>query len=69
MRCARRPSEWVTTFQLKAVFEPLGDHNWRKVNIDLSDKLFTNSDRVEEGVTGSGVLDLFDRYKFYRERG
>lgn len=46
------------------LFEPLGNYNWRKINIDLPDKLFTNSDYVDEGVRGTGVLDLFDRYNF-----
>lgn len=46
------------------LFEPLGNYDWRKTNINLLDKLFTNSEYVEEGVKGTGVLDLFDRYNF-----
>jgi len=46
------------------LFEPLGDYNWRKVDINLSNKLFTNSEYVDEGVSGTGVLDVFDRYNF-----
>ena len=46
------------------LFEPLGNYDWRRVNINLPDTLFTNSEHVDEGVTGSGVLDLFDRYNF-----
>jgi hypothetical protein len=46
------------------LFEPLGNYDWRGVNINVPDKLFTNSEHVEEGVTGSGILDLFDRYNF-----
>ncbi|MGA3168701.1 MAG: Eco57I restriction-modification methylase domain-containing protein [Terriglobia bacterium] len=46
------------------LFEPLGDYNWQKTDIILPDKLFTNSDHVDEGVTGTGVLDVFDRYNF-----
>jgi hypothetical protein len=46
------------------LFEPLGNYDWCKVNINLPDELFTNSEHIDEGVTGSGVLDLFDRYNF-----
>ena len=30
----------------------------------MPNKLFTNSEFVEEGITGTGVLDVFDRYNF-----
>jgi len=30
----------------------------------LAHKLFMNTTFVEEGITGSGVLDVFDRYNF-----
>jgi hypothetical protein len=46
------------------LFEPLGDYDWRKTDISLPDKLFTNTLFVEEGITGTGVLDVFDRYNF-----
>jgi len=46
------------------LFEPLGDYNWRKIDIILPNKLFTNTERVDEGITGTGVLDVFDRYNF-----
>ncbi len=46
------------------LFEPLGDYRWRKLDILLPNKLFTNSEHVEEGITGTGVLDVFDRYNF-----
>ena len=46
------------------LFEPLGDYDWLKTDIILPNKLFTNSKFVEEGITGSGVLDVFDRYNF-----
>ena len=45
------------------LFEPLGDYDWRKIDIALPNKLFTNS-ITEEGTTGTGVLDVFDRYNF-----
>jgi type I restriction-modification system DNA methylase subunit len=46
------------------LFEPLGDYNWSKIDIHLPNRLFTNTDHVDEGVTGTGVLDVFDRYNF-----
>jgi hypothetical protein len=46
------------------LFEPLSDYDWQKTDILLPDKLFTNKEFVEEGITGTGVLDVFDRYNF-----
>lgn len=46
------------------LFEPLGDYDWKKTDILLPNRLFTNSEFVEEGITGTGVLDVFDRYNF-----
>jgi len=46
------------------LFEPLGDYDWRKTDIILPNKLFTNSEFVEQGIIGTGILDVFDRYNF-----
>jgi REP element-mobilizing transposase RayT len=46
------------------LFEPIGDYDWRRTDITLPNKLFTNNEFVEEGITGTGVLDVFDRYNF-----
>ncbi|MFZ1084395.1 MAG: TaqI-like C-terminal specificity domain-containing protein [Terracidiphilus sp.] len=46
------------------LFEPLGDYDWRTIDIPLPNELFTNNKHIEEGITGSGVLDVFDRYNF-----
>lgn len=46
------------------LFEPIGSYDWRKTDILLPDRLFTNTDSVEEGIIGTGVLDVFDRYNF-----
>jgi hypothetical protein len=46
------------------LFEPLSDYDWLKTDMMLPNKLFTNTDFVDEGVTGTGVLDVFDRYNF-----
>jgi len=61
---------WDKRFQCRipflngGLFEPLGDYNWRKTDIILPNKLFTNNEFFEEGITGTGVLDVFDRYNF-----
>src|SRR6266487_3149120 len=46
------------------LFEPLGDYNWRKIDIVLPNRLFTNNDRFDDFSTGTGLLDMFDRYNF-----
>lgn len=61
---------WCNRFQCRipflngGLFEPLADYDWRGTDVVLPNKLFTNSAAVEEGVTGTGVLDVFDRYNF-----
>jgi type I restriction-modification system DNA methylase subunit len=46
------------------LFEPLADYDWRKTDIILPNKLFTNTERNDAGDIGTGVLDVFDRYNF-----
>jgi len=46
------------------LFEPLADYDWKKTDVILPNRLFTNDDPVEEGITGTGILDVFDRYNF-----
>ncbi|GKS56550.1 hypothetical protein YTPLAS18_00770 [Nitrospira sp.] len=61
---------WCKTFKCRipflngGLFEPLGDYDWKRTDIILPDKLFTNYEIVEEGITGTGVLDVFERYNF-----
>ncbi|HEY4613226.1 MAG TPA: Eco57I restriction-modification methylase domain-containing protein, partial [Bacteroidota bacterium] len=61
---------WCNRFKCRipflngGLFEPLGDYNWRKTDIILPNKLFTNTEFVEEGIRGTGILDVFDRYNF-----
>jgi len=61
---------WCNRFKCRipflngGLFEPLAGYNWRKTDIALPNKLFTNSEFVEEGIVGTGVLDVFDRYNF-----
>ncbi|MBF0104550.1 MAG: N-6 DNA methylase [Deltaproteobacteria bacterium] len=46
------------------LFEPVADYDWQKTDITLPNELFTNNERVDEGVFGTGILDVFDRYNF-----
>ena len=61
---------WCKVFKCRipflngGLFEPPADYDWRKTYIALPNSLFTNTDHVEEGVTGTGVFDVFDRYNF-----
>ncbi len=61
---------WCNRFKCRipflngGLFEPLADYNWHKIDINLPNKLFSNSEYFEEGIIGTGVLDVFDRYNF-----
>ena len=46
------------------LFDPIGNYNWVKTDIKLPNDLFSNSDKIKEGDTGIGILDVFDRYNF-----
>src|SRR6266478_7080 len=46
------------------LFEPLADYDWRKTYIVLPNHLFTNNERFDDFSTGTGLLDMFDRYNF-----
>jgi hypothetical protein len=47
------------------LFEPLYGYNWVETEILLPDTLFANDQPSrEKGETGTGILDVFDRYNF-----
>jgi adenine-specific DNA-methyltransferase len=46
------------------LFEPLYGYNWVETEILLPDTLFANDEQTDEGDTGTGILDVFDRYNF-----
>jgi len=46
------------------LFDPIGNYDWVHTDICLSDKLFSNTNKTKEGDTGTGILDVFDRYNF-----
>ncbi len=61
---------WCNRFKCRipflngGLFEPLGNYDWRGTDIILPNRLFTNTERFDELITGTGVLDVFDRYNF-----
>jgi type I restriction-modification system DNA methylase subunit len=46
------------------LFEPLYGYKWADTDILLPDTLFSNEELSEDGDTGTGILDVFDRYNF-----
>ena len=46
------------------LFDPINEYDWVHSDILLPDSLFSNHDETEEGDTGTGILDVFDRYNF-----
>jgi type I restriction-modification system DNA methylase subunit len=46
------------------LFEPISGYDWQSTNLAFSNELFTNSETTKEGDTGTGILDVFDRYNF-----
>ena len=46
------------------LFEPLAGYDWVKTNISFTNALFTNQELSAAGDTGTGILDVFDRYNF-----
>ncbi len=40
------------------------DYDWKKIDISIPNRVFTNTDKSEQGDIGTGVLDVFDRYNF-----
>ena len=46
------------------LFEPLYGYQWQTTDILLPDSLFSNDEKSVEEDTGTGILDVFDRYNF-----
>src|ERR1035437_2019993 len=65
-----KEKDWSDKFNCRipflngGLFEPLRDYDWNKTDIIIPNRIFANSDFVEQGVTGTGILDVFDRYNF-----
>jgi hypothetical protein len=41
-----------------------GDYDWRNASLDIPDSFFHNGEKSKAGDTGTGILDVFDRYNF-----
>ncbi len=65
-----KEKDWSDKFNCRipflngGLFEPLRDYDWKKTDIILPNRLFTNNERFDELITGTGILDVFDRYNF-----
>lgn len=46
------------------LFEAMGDYDWVYADLLLPDDLFSNHETNKDGDTGTGILDVFDRYNF-----
>jgi hypothetical protein len=46
------------------LFDPINNYDWVHADINLPDELFSNEISTKEGDTGTGILDVFDRYNF-----
>jgi type I restriction-modification system DNA methylase subunit len=46
------------------LFEPLHGYKWVETDVLLPDTLFSNDEMSEDGDTGTGIIDVFDRYNF-----
>lgn len=40
------------------------DFDWQNADIDIPDRLFHNDEKTKAGDTGTGILDVFERYNF-----
>ncbi|MBV5299763.1 MAG: Eco57I restriction-modification methylase domain-containing protein [Rhodoferax sp.] len=66
----RGAAAWCEPFQCRipflngGLFEPLAGYDWKNTHITLPNSLFTNTDANKAGDTGTGILDVFDRYNF-----
>jgi type I restriction-modification system DNA methylase subunit len=67
---ADRNGAWCETFECRipflngGLFEPLAGYDWQNTEIKFANTLFTNSETSPQGDTGTGILDVFDRYNF-----
>ena len=66
----RHDDDYYSRFNCKipflngGLFDPIGGYDWVHTDILLPNKLFSNQNKTEEGDTGNGILDIFDRYNF-----
>src|SRR4030043_353602 len=65
-----RPGDYYSRFDCRipflngGLFDPINDYHWVDSEIKLPNELFSNSEKTKQGDTGTGILDVFDRYNF-----
>lgn len=65
-----RPDDYYSRFDCRipflngGLFDPLNNYDWIDTDIHLPNDLFSNTSKTDEGDTGTGILDIFDRYNF-----
>lgn len=65
-----RPGDYYSPFKCRipflngGLFDPLNDYDWQDTDIVLPNELFSNQLKTPEGDTGTGIMDVFDRYNF-----
>ncbi len=65
-----RDEDFYSRFRCKipflngGLFDPLRGYDWVHTDIILPNDLFSNQDCTSEGDTGTGILDVLDRYNF-----
>ena len=46
------------------LFDPINGYDWVNIDLPLPNTLFSNDRQTPQGDTGTGILDVFDRYNF-----
>jgi len=65
-----RPGDYYSRFDCRipflngGLFDPINDYDWVETDILLPNELFSNTEKTKQGDTGTGILDVFDRYNF-----
>ncbi|MCX5718319.1 MAG: Eco57I restriction-modification methylase domain-containing protein [Nitrospirae bacterium] len=65
-----RQADFYSRFNCKipflngGLFDPINNYDWVHTDVLLPDELFSNDIKTKEGDTGTGILDVFDRYNF-----
>ncbi len=67
---SERPKDYYDQFNCRipflngGLFDPINDYDWKDIDINLPNEIFSNHRKTKEGDTGDGILDVFDRYNF-----
>jgi hypothetical protein len=65
-----RTADFYSRFNCKipflngGLFDPINNYDWVHTDILLPNELFSNDVKTKESDTGTGILDVFDRYNF-----